>query len=181
MTRIPHKILKDSSKAGIDIRKKDLSGTLLHIDNTTIYSKVNDLFKEQLELMDTKEALQNYQWLKDYRWKLIDPNKDEFTQKVAENFSGGYFMRILPNVEVTFPLQSCLMITKRNSEQKVHNIIIAEEGSKAHIISGCVQHHTLENTSHLGISEFYVKKGAVLNFTMIHDWNEKTLFSWRES
>jgi len=67
------------------------------------------------------------------------------------------------------------LITQKNLEQRVHNIIIAEEGSKAHIITSCVQHSTVPKASHLGISEIYVKKGAMLNFTMIHQWSENTL------
>ncbi|NLE04080.1 MAG: SufD family Fe-S cluster assembly protein, partial [Crenarchaeota archaeon] len=86
-----------------------------------------------------------------------------------------YFIRILPGAEITFPLQSCLMITKPDFEQRVHNIIIAEEGSKAHIISSCLQHSNIQNAAHLGISEVYVKKNALLNFTMVHQWSEDTL------
>lgn len=175
LTSVPHRILEEAYKSGIDISEENRSGTLFHVDQTTIYSKVNEFFKGKIELMDTKEALQKYPWLNDYRWRLVDKEKDEFTKKVAENFSGGYFMRILPNAEVTFPLQSCLMITKKDLEQRVHNIIIAEEGSKAHIITSCIQHSTVEKASHLGISEFYIKKGAMLNFTMIHNWSEETL------
>ena len=67
------------------------------------------------------------------------------------------------------------MITQKNLEQKVHNIILAEESSNAHIITSCLQHSTVEKASHLGISEIYVKKGAMLNFTMIHQWSEQTL------
>jgi Fe-S cluster assembly scaffold protein SufB len=84
-------------------------------------------------------------------------------------------MRILPNIEITFPLQSCLMITRKESEQRVHNIVIAEEGSKANIITSCVQHIAAGNSSHLGISEFYIKKNATLNFTMVHNWTEQTM------
>ena len=84
-------------------------------------------------------------------------------------------MRILKGAEIAFPLQSCLMITQKNLEQKVHNIIIAEEDSKAHIITSCLQHSNVPNASHMGISEIYVKKGAMLNFTMIHQWSEQTL------
>ena len=174
MTRVPHKILQEAYKVGIDPVQKNRSGTLLHVDQTTIYSKVNEFFKGKIELMDTKEALHKYPWLRDYRWRLVEKDKDEFTKKVAEDFSGGYFMRILPRAEVTFPLQSCLMITKSDLEQRVHNIIIAEEGSKAHIMTGCVQHYAVEKATHLGISEIYVKKGAKLNFTMIHNWSEET-------
>lgn len=175
LTRIPHTILKEASKAGIDTSEDNRSGTLFHVDQSTIYSKVNEFFKGKIELMDTHDALQKYPWIDDYWWKLVDKEKDEFTRKVSKNFSGGYFMRILPNVEVTVPLQSCLMITERDLEQRVHNIIIAEEGSKAHIITSCVQHPVAYQASHLGVSEIYVKKGATLNFTMIHNWGEKTL------
>jgi hypothetical protein len=66
------------------------------------------------------------------------------------------------------------MITKRNSEQRVHNIIIAEEGSKANIITGCIQHLNEEAATHLGVSEVFVKEGATLNLTMIHNWTEQT-------
>lgn len=175
LTRIPHTILKEASKAGIDTSEDNRSGTLFHVDQSTIYSKVNEFFKGKIELMDTHDALQKYPWIKNYWWKLVDKEKDEFTRKVSKNFSGGYFMRILPNVEVTVPLQSCLMITEGDLEQRVHNIIIAEEGSKAHIITSCVQHPVADQASHLGVSEIYVKKGAMLNFTMIHNWGEKTL------
>jgi hypothetical protein len=174
LTGIPHKVLEEAYKAGIDPSESERSGTFFHLDQSTIYAKVNELFRGKLELMDTKEALQKYPWASDYLWKVVDSNRDEFTRKVAEDFSGGYFIRILPGVEVAFPLQSCLMITERNLEQRIHNIIIAEEGSRAHLISSCVQHSEADQASHIGISEFYVKKGAMLNFTMVHSWSEKT-------
>jgi len=175
LTEVPHKILEEAQKAGIESDEKNRSGTFFHLDQTTIQASVNQLFEEKIELMDIKAALKKYSWLNDYMWKIVDKNKDEYTKRVAENYSGGYFMRILPGAEVTFPLQSCLMITQKNLEQRVHNIIIAEENSNAHIITSCIQHSTVEKASHIGISEIYVKKGAVLNFTMIHQWSEKTL------
>jgi hypothetical protein len=175
LVNVPHQILEEAQKAGMEAQEEKRAGTFYHVDQETVHSKVNTLFEGKLELMDVKAALQKYSWLKDYMWKLVDKNKDEFTKKVAEDYSGGYFMRILPGAELTFPLQSCLMITQKNLEQRVHNIIIAEEGSKAHIITSCLQHSNVPNASHLGISEIYVKKGAVLNFTMIHQWSEDTL------
>jgi len=174
LMKVPHKILEETYKAGMEADEKERSGTFYHVDQSTVYSKVNELFQGKIELMDTKAALQKYSWLSEYMWKLVDKNKDEFTRKVAEEWSGGYFMRILPGAEVTFPLQSCLLITQKNLEQRVHNIIIAEEGSKAHIITSCVQHSSVPDAAHLGVSEIYVRKGATLNFTMIHQWSENT-------
>ena len=171
---LPHQILQEALKAGLDLDEENRSGTFLHVDQNTIYNKANELLKGKLELMDIKVALKKYPWLDDYKWKLVDKNKDEFTKKVSEDFSGGYFMRILPNAEIIFPIQSCLMITQKDLEQRVHNIIIAEEGSKSHIITSCTQHFEAGRGSHLGISEIYVKKRASLNFTMIHNWSKET-------
>lgn len=172
---VPHQILEEAEKAGIEAEGKNRAGTFFHLNQETVASKVNELYEGKLELMDIKAALKKYSWLNDFMWKIVSKDKDEYTKKVAEDYSGGYFMQILPGAEITFPLQSCLMITQKNLEQRVHNIIIAEEGSKAHIITSCVQHSTVANASHLGISEIYVKKNALLNFTMIHQWSEKTL------
>ena len=175
LTKIPHKILEEAETAGLESNEQNRAGTFFHLNQETVAAKVNEAYEGKLELMDIKAALKKYSWLEDYMWKTVSKDKDEFTKKVAEDYSGGYFMRILPNAELTFPLQSCLMITQKNLEQRVHNIIIAEEGSKSHIITSCVQHSSVPQASHLGISEIYVKKEAMLNFTMIHQWSENTL------
>ena len=175
LTNIPHQILEEAQQAGIEIQDKNRSATFFHVNQETIAAKVNSLYEGKLELMDVKAALKKYSWLQDYMWKLVSKDKDEYTKKVAEDFSGGYFIRVLPGAEISFPLQSCLMITQKNLEQRVHNIIIAEENSKAHIITSCLQHSNVPQASHLGISEIYVKKGAMLNFTMIHQWSENTM------
>lgn len=175
LTNIPHQILEEAQQAGIEVQDKNRSATFFHVNQETIAAKVNSLYEGKLELMDVKAALKKYSWLQDYMWKLVSKDKDEYTKKVAEDFSGGYFMRVLPGAEISFPLQSCLMITQKNLEQRVHNIIIAEENSKAHIITSCLQHSNVPKASHLGISEIYVKKGAMLNFTMIHQWSENTM------
>jgi len=174
LTNIPHKILEEAQQAGIEVQDKNRSGTFFHLNQETIAAKVNESYEGKLELMDIKAALKKYSWLEDYMWKMVSKDKDEYTKKVSEEYSGGYFMRILPGAEISFPLQSCLMITQRNLEQKVHNIIIAEENSQAHIITSCLQHSSVPKASHLGVSEIYVKKGAMLNFTMIHQWSENT-------
>jgi hypothetical protein len=53
----------------------------------------------------------------------------------------------------------------------VHNIIIAEEGSELHIITGCTTSPMQASGLHLGVSEFYIKRGARITFTMIHNWS----------
>jgi len=71
-------------------------------------------------------------------------------------------------------VQTCLYISSANSIQDVHNIIIAEEGSELHIITGCTVDHGADHALHVGVSEFYVKKDATISFTMIHNWSKTT-------
>ncbi|MEE9505304.1 MAG: SufD family Fe-S cluster assembly protein, partial [Thermodesulfobacteriota bacterium] len=84
----------------------------------------------------------------------------------------GYFIRSLPGVRSIYPLQACLYLEEDNLAQDIHNIVIAEEGSELHIITGCATGPHVKSGLHVGISEFYVKKGAKLTFTMIHNWAE---------
>ncbi len=170
---LPERILSESMKAGLVDDEGERSASFFHVDQETIYSKINSEFDGQVEMLDIKEALKRYEWLGEYFWNAIDKDSDETTREVASDYSGGYFMRIMEGAQVDFPLQSCLMMTAKKIRQRVHNVIIAEKNSSARIISGCVTSHDVGG-AHLGVSEFYVKEGASLNFTMIHNWDEKT-------
>lgn len=125
-----------------------------------------------VELLPVTEALKKYDWLKDYWWKLVSREKDPFTQETERHLDNGYFIRAKAGEKVVYPLQTCLYIRNDKVAQRVHNIIIAEEDSELHVISGCATHPHLTSGLHIGISEFYVKKGAKLTFTMVHNWGE---------
>ncbi|MFH0862159.1 MAG: SufD family Fe-S cluster assembly protein [Candidatus Altiarchaeota archaeon] len=172
LTDLPHRILETAAKAGIESDNRSRAGSYFHVDDKAVYSTINEMFDGKIEIMDVKEALKKHDWLIEYLWNAVKEDADEYTKAVAKDYSGGYFMRILKGAQIDFPLQSCLMLTKKTMHQRIHNIIIAEEGSNARIISGCVAHPSVGEGSHYGISEFYVKKGAYLNFTMVHNWSE---------
>jgi len=174
LTELPHKILESAMKAGIDVDARNRSGSYMMIDHSAVIAKVNEYFKGKLEIMDTCDALMKYKWLRNYVWKLVDKEEDEYTKKADENLGGGYFLRIMKNAKIDLPLQSCLIMASENMEQNVHNIIIAEEGSNARIITGCTLHPDVRSGQHIGISEFFIKRNATLNFTMIHNWSEET-------
>lgn len=70
------------------------------------------------------------------------------------------------------PIQACLFLKSRGFKQKVHNIVIVEEGARAYLITGCSASSAAQEGSHIGVSEFYIQKNAFLNFTMVHSWRE---------
>jgi hypothetical protein len=122
--------------------------------------------------MSTTEALRKYEWLKDYWWKAVDVDADKYTAQAELQQHQGYFLRALPGAKAEFPLQACLYMGQEGMAQNVHNIIIAEEGSELHIITGCTTAQGVRSGLHVGVSEFYIKKNAKVTFTMIHNWAE---------
>jgi Fe-S cluster assembly scaffold protein SufB len=156
-------------QTGIDLTTPDRTGTFIQ---TNCSVQKCDCGSPGVELLPITEALKKYNGLNDYWWKLISAEKEPFTREADHGLDNGYFIRALPGEKVIYPLQACLYIRNENVAQRVHNIVIAEEGSEIHIITGCSTHPHLTSGLHIGISEFYVKKGAKLTFTMIHNWGE---------
>ena len=169
LQKISHDQRKNMLSAGVDPSQKGRSGTYLQIDHSVVHSK--SLYPG-LEVMSTAEAIKKYEWVDNYFWKIVSVDADEFTGQAQIQPHHGYFLRALPGVKATYPLQACLFISDDNIIQNVHNIIIAEEDSDLQVITGCATASDVRRGLHIGISEFYVKKGARLTFTMIHNWAE---------
>ncbi|WP_320169749.1 SufD family Fe-S cluster assembly protein [Maridesulfovibrio sp.] len=155
--------------AGIDVDTEDTSGTFLQVDHSNVHCGSPD---KDVEVMDIKKALEKYDGLPDYYFKLIDKDKDEFTRAAAEKLHGGYFVRTKKGAKIERPVQSCLFLKAEQSGQNIHNIVVVEEDSELHIITGCAAAHDKFTGAHFGLSEFYVKKGGKLTFTMVHNWGE---------
>nr|HID58288.1 SufD family Fe-S cluster assembly protein [Desulfobacterales bacterium] len=155
--------------AGIDVSEEERSGTYIQEDHSVVHCKTR---QDGLEVLDINTALERYEWLRDYMWRAVNPDTDEFTRMANHISHYGYFIRALPGARSLYPVQACLYLKTENLSQNVHNIVIADEGSELHIITGCSTSKDLSAGLHIGISEFYVKKGAKLSFTMIHNWSE---------
>jgi Fe-S cluster assembly scaffold protein SufB len=155
--------------AGVDLDTCDGSAVFMHMDQSNVHCESRD---PGLELMDIKAAMKKYDGLQDYAWRLVPPDKDEFTRNVFANVHGGYFIRTKPGARIAKPVQSCMFLKANHGGQNVHNVVIVEEGSEVHIMTGCSTASEAMSAAHLGITEFYVKKGGKLTFTMIHNWGD---------
>jgi len=142
--------------------------TFIQMDNTSVHSSIR---QEGIEVMSVGQALEKYDWMSDYWWQAVAVDTDKYTANVELSQHSGYFIRALPGHKTSFPVQACLYLAKGQLAQNVHNIIIAEEGSELHIITGCTTASKEEPGLHMGVSEFYIKRGAKVTFTMIHSWN----------
>jgi len=160
---------KELLMAGVDVTGKGRSGSFVHMNHSPVFCETD---KPGLEILDYHKAKAKYDDFDQYDWKLVDPDQDEYTRAVYEHTHGGYVVRTQKGVKITEPVQSCLFIKGQKVGQNVHNIIIVEEDSEVHIITGCSVSSETKEGAHLGISEFYIKKGGKLTFTMIHNWGE---------
>jgi Fe-S cluster assembly scaffold protein SufB len=156
-------------KVGVDTGEKDRIGTFIQKDSSVLHCKAK---QDGVEVMGITHAIKKHDWLKNYLWKGVSPDADKYTQQAKLKPTEGYFIRVLPGVKTAYPVQSCLYIAKEDSAQNVHNIVIAEEDSELHIITGCATAPHVVSGLHVGVSEFYIKKGAKLTFTMVHNWGE---------
>jgi len=168
-SQLPAKAKEQMLGAGVildDVSQR--SGTYIQMDNTPVHSSVR---QEGVEVMAVSQALEKYDWMADYWWQAVAVDTDKYTANVELSQYDGYFIRTLPGYKTILPVQACLYLSKARLAQKVHNIIIAEEDSELHIITGCTTAHREEPGLHMGVSEFYIKRGAKVTFTMIHSWN----------
>ncbi len=168
-SQLPAKAKEQMLDAGVmldDMSQR--SGTYIQMDNTPVHSSVT---QDGVEVMPVSQAMEKYDWLTDYWWNAVAVDQDKYTANIELNRYDGYFIRTLPGVKTLFPVQACLYLAKDKLMQNVHNVIIAEEGSELHIITGCTMASDEDTGLHLGVSEFYIKKGAKVTFTMIHSWS----------
>jgi Fe-S cluster assembly scaffold protein SufB len=168
-SKLPARAKERMLEAGVILDdRSQRAGTYIQMDNAAVHSSVG---QEGVEVMAVSQALQKYDWLSDYWWKAVAVDTDKYTANIELNQHNGYFIRTLPGYKTIYPVQACLYLAKARLAQNVHNIIIAEENSELHIITGCTTASNEEAGLHLGVSEFYIKKGAKVTFTMIHNWN----------
>ncbi|MFC2032923.1 SufD family Fe-S cluster assembly protein [Chloroflexota bacterium] len=168
-SQLPIKVKENMLMAGVMLDDtSQRSGTYIQMDNTPIHSSIR---QDGIEVMPVSQAIKKYDWMTDYWWRAVSVDADKYTAGIELGQHDGYFIRALPGHKTFLPVQACLYLSKARLAQNVHNIIIAEENSELHIITGCTTASSEDPGLHMGVSEFYIKKGAKITFTMIHNWN----------
>ncbi|MBW1782397.1 MAG: SufD family Fe-S cluster assembly protein [Deltaproteobacteria bacterium] len=166
---LPEEEQKQLIMSGLDVTEKERGGTYFQKDTEVVHCHSQ---QDGMEVIPIRRALEDHKWIRDYYWKLADVDTDKYTAAAELGLHDGYVIRSLAGSKSIYPIQACLYLDKDGVQQNVHNIIIAEEDSELHIITGCATSPHLKRGLHVGISEFFVKKNAKLTFTMIHNWAE---------
>jgi len=151
---------------GVDPKERDRSGSYYQVDNIAVY--LSSRYKG-LVVKSISEALEDEDIL-NYYWRAIPVDLDKYTATAFLYERDGYYIEVKDNVDIPTPIQACLLLRSPSLIQVPHNIVVVGEGAKLHVLTGCTV--ARENPGiHIGVSEFYVKRGGLLTFTMIHSWS----------
>lgn len=153
------------ASSGMDFSESMRSASFMQKDSQGLFSRS---LSDAVEILDIRDALKNVPDAKKYFGRAFGSLGREYPQDTE----GGYFIRVRKGKTVELPIQACLLLKTQGFQQKVHNLIIIEEGARAYIITGCSASSAAKEGFHLGISEFFVSESGYLNFTMIHSWRE---------
>jgi len=165
-------------EVGIDVAKTDRTGSFFLKGHSPVHCTVA---QDGVELMPITEALEKYDGLEKYWWKAVDVGADKYTAQAEMALHSGFFLRVKAGTKACFPVQACLYLNEEGISQNLHNLVIAEEGAEVHIITGCTTAPHLKKGLHIGVTEVYVEKGAVVTSTMLHNWGEEVIVRPRTS
>ena len=154
---------------GIELTDKDHAGTFLQADRAIVHCQTR---QPGVEVLPITEALKRYDWVREHLWRLVAVDADKYTASAELDLDNGYFIRALPGAKIQQPVESCLYLRTDRFAQHVHNLVVVEEGAELHLITGCATHPGVISGLHIGVSEFYVRAGGRLTFTMVHNWGE---------
>ncbi len=154
--------------AGVDLNAN--LPTFALVNDKVVQSEAASVSQKGLELLSLHKAREKFPWVKEMEWKLVDPDKDQYTRQAFSEDADGYFMYLPPGAKLQNPVQACFFIKLSGYTQVVHNLIVVDEGAELHVTNGCAVAAYLDNGAHLGITEIYVRKGGYLTYTMIHQW-----------
>lgn len=129
---------------------------------------------DAVEILPISIALEKYEWLRKISYSLVPHDQDGYVAQVAADPAGlGYFIRVRAGEKVSLPINTCYLIDANRFTQCTHNIVIAEEGSEFHLISGCASNAHIESGRHIGVSEFFIHENAIVTSTMVHSWGKE--------
>jgi Fe-S cluster assembly scaffold protein SufB len=155
---------------GIELSDEGHAGTFLQADKAIVHCLAR---QPGVEVLPITEAMGRHDWVPALLWGLVAVDADKYTARAELELDNGYFIRALPGVTIEQPVESCLYIRTDRFAQHIHNLVVVEEGAQLHVITGCSTHPGVRSGLHIGVSEFYVRRGGRLTFTMIHNWGEE--------
>ena len=171
---VPDKIKKTFDRLGIpEAEQKFLGGVTAQYESEVVYHSMReDLQKQGIIFTDMDTGLRDHEELVRKHFATIIPASDnKFAALNSAVWSGGSFIYVPPDTEVTVPLQAYFRINAQNMGQFERTLIIADKGSRVHYIEGCTAPTYSSDSLHSAVVELLAMEGSYIRYTTIQNWS----------
>ncbi|MEA1912534.1 MAG: SufD family Fe-S cluster assembly protein [candidate division WOR-3 bacterium] len=168
------KEISELDRVGFDTKgETERSGSFLIVDDK---EEDWESREDSLVVLPISFAVKEYPWAGDLLFSLVDKDQDEWTKAVAGSKQLlGSFIYLKEGMKIESPVQTCFFLHNEGKTQVLHNIIVLEPNSELAIITGCATGNLVSLGRHIAVTETFIREGATLSFTMIHDWGAETV------
>ncbi len=174
---VPEDIKKTFQRLKIpEAERAMLAGVGTQYESENVYHRLKEQWeKKGVIFEDFDTAIKEHpELVRKYFTKCVPLSDHKFSALHYAVFSGGTFLYIPENVEVTQPLQAYFRMNAQNQGQFEHTLIIVEKNAKAHYIEGCSAPKYGSNSLHAGCVEVFVAENAHMRYSSVENWSEDT-------
>jgi Fe-S cluster assembly protein SufB len=170
---VPENIKNTFNRLGIpEAEQKFLAGVSAQYDSEVVYhSMKEEVTKQGVIFLGMDQGLKEHpDIVKKYFGTIIPPEDNKFAALNSSVWSGGSFIYVPPDTEVSIPLQAYFRINAENVGQFERTLIIADKGARVHYIEGCTAPVYTSNSLHSAVVEVIALEGAYIRYTTIQNW-----------
>ncbi len=172
---VPESVKNTFERLGIpEAERKFLAGVTAQYESEVVYHSIReDLTKLGVIFTDMDTALREYPDVVQKYFGTVIPSEDnKFAALNTSVWSGGSFVYVPKNTEVSIPLQAYFRINTENMGQFERTLIIADEGSKVHYIEGCTAPTYSSDSLHSAVVELLAMEGSTIRYSTIQNWSK---------
>ncbi|HOX96492.1 MAG TPA: Fe-S cluster assembly protein SufB [Candidatus Woesebacteria bacterium] len=170
---VPDQIKKTFEKIGVpEAEREMLAGVKSQYDSEVVYGSLKKTLADKgVIFLSMDEGLEKYpELVKKYLGKVVPLADNKLAALNSAVWSGGSFIYVPKNVQVSLPLQAYFRINTERAGQFERTLIIADEGSSVHYIEGCSAPAYSSASLHAAVVEIFVEKGAKVQYSTVQNW-----------
>ncbi len=156
---------------------KIICGENKQYDSEIIYNNLKKNLKSKgVIFCSLEDAVKSYPTIvKKYFTKLMKISENKYIALNTAVWSGGSFIYIPKNINLTKPLQTHFHINTKNVGQFERTLIIVDQNSSLNYIEGCTALVAPQSNLHTAVVEIFVKKNASCRYITIQNWSKNVL------
>lgn len=153
-------------------------GLLIQHDSLTTFIDMDaELSEKGVIFCSMGEAVTKYTDLvqEHFMEKLVPVDDGKFSSLNAALWSGGVFLYVPENVEISMPFKTYNLMTDGGRAIFQHSLIILERGAKATYIEQGRSEDYATDSFNSSVAEVVVKEGATLNYLTLQKWGNNVV------